>query len=887
MPIARGELSTGLPDLDRVIRGLLPGDNVVWQVDDPAHYRQFAIPFCKAAVSQGRETIYFRFASHDPLVEPTNGVQVLALNPRSGFETFASQVRGTIQRMGTGAYYIFDCLSELAEVWLSDEMLGSFFLLTCPYLLDMETVAYFGLLRNRHAPEATALIRQTTQIFLDVIPFGGEEYLYPIKVQQRYSPTMHNLHLLHGDRCTPVVDSDIIARIQQAAPWMNLGPMGGGLGLWHRGFRQAEEVLEYGEAVLEPRRETEGGTAPARPRSRDLKNRLLRMAVSRDERMLELLDRYLTLEDLVAIRRRMIGTGLIGGKAVGMLLARAILKTSDPRWETILEPHDSFYVGSDVFYTYLVNNGVWWVREKQRNPEGFLEGSETARQHLLTGTFPDYAEKQFLQMLDYFGQWPIIVRSSSLLEDNFGNAFAGKYESEFCVNQGPGQQRIGDFHSAVRAIYASAMSEKALVYRSQRGLLERDEQMALLIQRVSGKLRDGLFLPDLAGVGLSLNPYVWHREIDPAAGVLRIVMGLGTRAVDRTDDDYSRVVALNAPRRRLESTFDQIRRYSQRRVDCLDLEANRLISVAPGELARRAPDLPMPMLASYDRDLEERAGRSTSVSPWVLTFEGLLDRTEFAEDMRRMLGALQEAYQYPVDVEFTTNLKPDGSYRVNLVQCRPLQVRGAGPDTSMPQEIPAGSLLLASAGPIIGQSTDLNLERIVFIRPDAYARLPLNERHQVARLVGSLAGVGTNPEGRAMLLAGPGRWGTSTPSLGVPVTFADISGATVVCEVAAMGEHAPPDVSLGTHFLNELIEADMLYLAVYPNRSTHVLNETLIESLPNRLGRLLPDAVRWAEVIHVLEAADLPAGTRVRFTANTPDQRAVCYLTGDPTGPDC
>ena len=117
---------------------------------------------------------------------------------------------------------------------------------------------------------------------------------------------------------------------------------------------------------------------------------------------------------------------------------------------------------------------------------------------------------QFAEMLDYFGQSPIIVRSSSLLEDNYGNAFAGKYESVFCANQGSPQKRLEDFLSAVRTIYASTMSEEALRYRAHRGLLDRDEQMALLVQRVSGGLHGDLFFPQVAGVGLSYNPYVWN-----------------------------------------------------------------------------------------------------------------------------------------------------------------------------------------------------------------------------------------------------------------------------------------------------------------------------------------------------------------------------------------
>ncbi|HNW78758.1 MAG TPA: PEP/pyruvate-binding domain-containing protein, partial [Candidatus Competibacteraceae bacterium] len=188
----------------------------------------------------------------------------------------------------------------------------------------------------------------------------------------------------------------------------------------NRTFLEVEEVLEAQRDQMH-----------CADLARDLLQHTLRMTVSRDERVIRLAERYLTLGDILDIKRRMIGTGLIGGKAVGVLLARAILKQTDSRWRELLEIHDSFFIGSDVFYTYLVRNGCWWVREKQKNPATFLDGAETARRRILRGDFPDYILQQFSDMLDYFGQSPIIVRSSSLLEDNFGNAFAGKYDSVF------------------------------------------------------------------------------------------------------------------------------------------------------------------------------------------------------------------------------------------------------------------------------------------------------------------------------------------------------------------------------------------------------------------------------------------------------------------------
>ena len=283
-------------------------------------------------------------------------------------------------------------------------------------------------------------------------------------------------------------------------------------------------------------------------------DQMIRMAVTRETRLLNLVKQYFGYCDIVEIGKRMIGTGLIGGKSVGMLLARAIIRKNDPELAEKLEPHDSFYIGSDVFYSYLVQNKCWWIRRKLNEPGSDLVLDDESKKRMLQGKFPQDIEDQFVKMLEYFGQSPIIVRSSSLLEDAYGNAFSGKYESVFCANQGTPQERLNNFLDAVRTVYTSTLSEEALAYRKHWNLLDRDEQMAILVQRVSGSVHDDKFFPHIAGVGVSFNPYVWNQEIDPSAGMLRLVFGLGTRAVDRVDDDYTRIVALNAPLRRPEGS---------------------------------------------------------------------------------------------------------------------------------------------------------------------------------------------------------------------------------------------------------------------------------------------------------------------------------------------
>ena len=201
-----------------MLKGVIAGDNIVWRMDAVEDYLAFVLPFCEAARRNGRTLIYFRFADHPPTVatrlrrgKSTNS------NPEEGFEAFIAAVHRVIEAAGRGAFYVFDCLSDLVVDWYSDQMLGNFFMLTCPYLYDLETVTYFGLLRNDHSAHATVPILQTTQLFLDIYRHEEQLYLRPLKVQYRYSPTMDMLHVWDGDDFTPVTASAVIAEIQTRA----------------------------------------------------------------------------------------------------------------------------------------------------------------------------------------------------------------------------------------------------------------------------------------------------------------------------------------------------------------------------------------------------------------------------------------------------------------------------------------------------------------------------------------------------------------------------------------------------------------------------------------------------------------------------------------------
>ncbi|HDR46469.1 MAG TPA: phosphoenolpyruvate synthase, partial [Geoalkalibacter subterraneus] len=418
--------------------------------------------------------------------------------------------------------------------------------------------------------------------------------------------------------------------------------------------------------------------------------------------------------------------------------------------------------------------------------------------------------------------------------------------------------------------------EDALTYRRQRGLEKLDEQMALLVQRVSGGYRENWYFPELAGVGVSYNTFVWDKGMDPRAGMLRLVLGLGTRAVDRVEGDYPRLVALDAPSKRPHHGVEDARRFTQRDVDVLDISRNAPETVSLLRLANSESRLPLDLLAIRDdevtRRMEERGRKGEKA--WLLTFDGLLTKTPFCETMQRLLKTLEKAYDYPVDTEFTINFTEDGTPRINVVQCRPLQTRGERQRVDIPDHVDEEKLLFHSDGNFMGGNINLELSQVIWVEPEAYSRLCLSDKHEIARLIGRLNRRIGKREDEPTLLMGPGRWGTSTPSLSVPITFSEINNMAALSEVAFSAEGLMPELSFGSHFFQDLVEADIFYLALFPESPRVMFNRAWLERQPNNLEGLMPASSRFKNVVKVCR---LKQGG-FRLLADVVSQRLICTL---------
>ncbi len=861
-------VTTGWESLDVIIDQLREGDNVVWQVDSIDDYRRVVMPFVNSALARNDRVVYLRFGRHTPLLEERPNLAVYPLKTENSFESFSAQVHSIITREGRNVCYVFDSLSDLLHLWATDLMISDFFFITCPYLFELNTIAYFAILRNSHSFKAIARIRETTQVLIDIYNYKGRICFHPIKVQHRYSPTMFFPHIKENGNLVPVINSVEATQLFSHLSQYNTAGAQRQLDYWDRLFMEARTLLESGAGPDE---------------RRDMVQQLSRLMLTRNKRLLTLIRAHFSLEDLLQIKERMIGTGFIGGKSVGMLLARKITMQDDSfDWKNTLEPHDSFYIGSDVFYSYIVQNGWWQTFMAHKTREGYFPKALELKNSMLNGTFPEEIMERFTLMLEYFGQSPIIVRSSSLLEDAFGSAFAGKYESFFCVNQGSPEKRYAQFESAVLRIFASTMSEDALTYRLQRGLDQADEQMALLVQRVSGAYHKSYFFPELAGVGLSHNPFVWKKGMNAKEGMIRLVFGLGTRAVNRVENDYPRIVAMDDPLVKPLTGIEDIRRFSQRFVDLLNLEKNQIETIALAELLEKEVPRRMDLVGIRDREATRRLqelGRPEK-DFWILTFDPFLSETPFIPTMKRLLSRLERVYQNPVDVEFTINFDQNGEMQINLLQCRPFQTLGEPAGEGLSRPIDREKTIIRVAGNFIGGAIWRPISQIILVDPEPYTVLSMSEKYSVARLIGKLNRLIAGRKQEPTLLMGPGRWGTHSPAMGVPVSFSEINQVAAIAEISYQSGSLIPDLSFGTHFFHDLIETGIFYLAIYPEDPDVLFNRDWIYSLPNRLPSLIPESSRFASVIKVVDTA----GMGLIIQSDMISQTVICHLDSDAAG---
>jgi len=603
---------------------------------------------------------------------------------------------------------------------------------------------------------------------------------------------------------------------------------------------------------------------------------------------------YLKINDFYDIASRLIypsgSHGKIGGKATGIFLAKKIInmmKAEIPLLESVKVPK-TWYITTDEIKAFLQYNNLQELNEqKYKDLEEIRINYPQIIQLLKNARFPPELVKSLAMALDDFGQNPLIVRSSSILEDQVGAAFSGKYKSLFLANQGNKKQRLEAVMDAITEIYASMYSPDSVQYRAERGMLDFHEEMGIIIQEVVGRRIGPYFMPLYAGVAFSNNEFRWSPRIKREDGLIRMVMGLGTRAVDRLNDDFPILISPGQPTLRVNTMPEEIKRYSPKRIDLLNLENNTFESVDISEFLKHFGPLVMGLqdiVSVYRGDYIHKTSMfdiDFHQDDLVVTFEGVVAKTSFVKTVQKMLEVLKEKMQTPIDIEFAF----DGNH-IYLLQCRSQSSRDESAPGPIPKDIDKKDVIF-SARKHISNGIISDITHVVYVDPEGYNDLrSLDDLAAVGRAVSRINSI--LPK-RSFILMGPGRWGSRGDiKLGVQVSYADINNCSAIIEIAKRKSNYVPELSFGTHFFQDLVEANIRYLPLYPDDEGIIFKNVFFSRSKNMLPQLLPDYSWLSDVVKVIDVPASTNGKVLKVSMNAEIGEAIGFLdehTGEKAVP--
>jgi hypothetical protein len=619
---------------------------------------------------------------------------------------------------------------------------------------------------------------------------------------------------------------------------------------------------------------------------------LIRRFLSREPAYIRVAKEFVDLEDILFLLDHLVclpgSRGMLGGKLAGMFLAEQVLRRmarTHPEIGAVRVPR-AWYVASDAVRGFVRHNNLEEVYEQKYKE---IDQVRLEYPHLVqvfkNSEFPPELVKGLSLVLDDLHDTPIIVRSSSLLEDRFGAAFSGKYKSLFLANQGTKRERLNALMDAMAEVYASIHGPDPIQYRAERGLLDFQEEMGIMIQEVVGARVCRYYFPAYAGVALSRNEFRWSQRIKREDGLIRMVPGLGTRAVDRVREDYPVLVAPGQPALRVNVTPDEVARYSPQQIDVVDLEDRCLktlkIRTLLAECGQEYPELHRIVSLKQDSRIVKPVGTLVDLEPGepVVTFDGLISDTPLVKRVGAMLRLLEASLGHPVDMEFAS----DGS-DFYLLQCRPQSFNRENVAAAIPRDLAEKSIVF-SANRYVSNGRIPDVTHIVYVDPDRYNALADHaELQAVGRAVSRLNVV--LPK-RQFILIGPGRWGSRGDiKLGVNVTYSDINNTAMLAEIARKRGNYVPDLSFGTHFFQDLVEASIRYLPLYPDDPGTVFNERFLRESENELGSLAPEFAYLGEVVRVVDVPKACPGMVLRVLMNADEDRAVGILVPAGRPPD-
>jgi hypothetical protein len=508
-----------------------------------------------------------------------------------------------------------------------------------------------------------------------------------------------------------------------------------------------------------------------------------------------------------------IGSGALGGKATGLafikdLLTREIGTSVFPDIEVNVPT--MAVIATDVFDEFVSQNQLTELPFEELS-DGRI-GNTFQKADLPAELLGD------LRGLITQVKSPLAVRSSSLLEDALGRPFAGVYATKMIPNnQFDADTRFRRLVEAIKFVYASTFFREARAYIRTTGCEPREEKMAVILQEVVGRRHGDRFYPDIAGVARSYNFYPMP-PARPEDGVVSLALGLGKTIVD---GGITWSFSPAHPKKSAFGSVDELVQGTQTEFWAVNMgkppaydPVNEVEYLVQASLADAAVDEVLPLLAStFDAERDRLVPGVGSRGANVLNFAPLLVLEELPLNglAKALLAAAEKAMGAKVEIEFAMTIREPGSAppqaRLGFLQVRPMVVSGEV------VEITAGDLsdpdAIVASERVMGNGVNNTIREIVFVRPEHFS--PLKTRV----IAEDLDGINQQlaEQGRNCLLIGFGRWGSSQPSLGIPVDWSQVSSARAIVEATLPAMNV--ELSQGSHFFHNLSSFRASYFMVH------------------------------------------------------------------------
>ncbi|MBE5965599.1 MAG: pyruvate, phosphate dikinase [Lachnospiraceae bacterium] len=615
-----------------------------------------------------------------------------------------------------------------------------------------------------------------------------------------------------------------------------------------------------------------------------LKVELTRRFLTDNPKAIAKIHKHVHVESFIKLLDTLISSpksiGKIGGKGFGFFLANQIIKDHKnefPEFENILVPK-TWYISSDEFEYLLEYNGM-----DELNEHKYLDLIDIRTNYpriihrIKNARLSPYILNELNHILDICEDCPLIIRSSSLLEDQIDISFSGKYKSLFITNTGTKAERLKQLEEGILEVYASLFSADAIQYRKERNLLDCNEQMGIMIQEVVGSKVGPYYFPLFAGVAFSNNELRWSPRIKREEGLLRMVMGLGTRAVDRVGEDYPLLLSPGQPNLRINQSPYELLKYSPQYIDVIDLHSNQFLTLPIAELIKEYGDqIPSSNLIAsiLKNDIIMDLNPLTTnfkTDTSLITFNGLIKKTSFIKQVRSILTLLQTELGYPVDIEFAS----DGKH-FYLLQCRPQSRNHDNSPVAIPANIPAQNTVF-TANKYVSNGKVTGIKTVVYVDPTEYSKIAAHEDFlNIRNIISELNRILPR---RSFLLMGPGRWGSRGDiKLGVPVAYSDINNTAMLIEISQKQSKYEPELSFGTHFFQDLVEENIKYLPLYPEDPDILFNQAFFRGSRNSLPDILPSYAYLQDIVKIIKIEETFFNRELTVLMNGDLQRAIGYL---------